>query len=62
MKSLNSNLILLNKTPLYLVSEETFIIEVTGDLKKIDALLSLLKGYGIKQLARTGLTAMSRGI
>lgn len=44
------------------VSEETFIIEVTGDLKKIDALLSLLKGYGIKQLVRTGLTAMSRGI
>lgn len=44
------------------VTEETLIIEITGDLKKIDAFLSLLKGYGIKQIARTGLTAMSRGV
>ena len=31
------------------------------DVIKIDAFLSLLKGYGIKKISRTGLTAMSRG-
>ena len=44
------------------VTEETLIIEITGDEKKINAFISLLEGYGIKKIARTGLTAMSRGI
>ena len=44
------------------VTEETLIIELTGDMKKINAFISLLKGYGIKKISRTGLTAMSRGI
>jgi acetolactate synthase-1/3 small subunit len=43
------------------VCEEALIIEITGDIEKIDAFLSLLKGYGIKKISRTGLTAMSRG-
>ncbi len=43
------------------VCEETLIIEITGDMKKVDAFISLLKGYGIKKISRTGLTAMSRG-
>ena len=44
------------------VTEETLIIEITGDMKKINAFISLLKGYGIKRISRTGLTAMARGI
>ena len=44
------------------VTEETLIIELTGDKKKIDAFISLLKGYGIKKISRTGLTAMARGV
>ena len=41
--------------------KKLLIIEITGDIEKIDAFLSLLKGYGIKKISRTGLTAMSRG-
>ena len=44
------------------VTEETLIIELTGDREKIDAFISLLKGYGIKKISRTGLTAMARGV
>jgi acetolactate synthase-1/3 small subunit len=44
------------------VTEETLIIELTGDIEKIDAFISLLKGYGIKKISRTGLTAMARGV
>jgi len=44
------------------VSEETLIIEITGDMEKINAFISLLKGYGIKKISRTGLTAMARGV
>ena len=44
------------------VTEETLIIEITGDVEKINALISLLNGYGIKKISRTGLTAMARGV
>jgi acetolactate synthase-1/3 small subunit len=44
------------------VTEETLIIELTGDIEKVDAFISLLKGYGIKKISRTGLTAMARGV
>ena len=44
------------------VSEETLLIELTGDKKKVNAFISLMEGYGIKRIARTGLTAMSRGV
>ena len=44
------------------VTEETLIIEITGDMEKINAFISLLKGYGIKKISRTGLTAMARGV
>ena len=43
------------------VSEKSLIIEITGDIRKINAFISLLEGFGIKRIARTGLTAMSRG-
>ena len=44
------------------VTEETLIIEIIGDMKKINDFISLLKGYEIKKTSRTGLTAMARGI
>src|SRR5215211_1572766 len=37
------------------------LIEVTGDPEKIDSLVSLLKGFGIKEMVRTGVVAMVRG-
>ncbi len=43
------------------VSPETLTVEITGAPDKIEALIDLLRGFGIKQIARTGATAMSRG-
>jgi len=43
------------------VASNSMIIEITGDEDKIDSLLNLLRGYGIKEVARTGRVAMSRG-
>ena len=44
------------------VSPNTLAIEITGTPDKLDALLNLMKTYGIMELARTGLTALSRGV
>ena len=44
------------------VTEETLMIELTGNIRKINAYISLIKGYGIKKISRTGLTAMARGV
>ena len=44
------------------VTEETLMIELTGNIRKINAFISLIKGYGIKKISRTGLTAMARGV
>lgn len=43
------------------VSPETLTVEITGAPEKIEALIDLLRGFGIKQIARTGATAISRG-
>lgn len=43
------------------VGNKTYTIEVTGDEKKINAILALLKPLGIKELVRTGRVAMARG-
>ncbi|KKE79742.1 acetolactate synthase small subunit [Oceanobacillus caeni] len=43
------------------VSKDSLIIQVTGNPEKIDALIDLLKPYGIKELTRTGVTAFQRG-
>ena len=44
------------------VSEETLMVELTGDKEKVNAFISLVEPFGIKKIARTGLTAMSRGV
>ncbi len=37
-----------------------YTIEITGDEKKIEAFVELMKAYGIKEFARTGKIAMAR--
>jgi acetolactate synthase-1/3 small subunit len=39
----------------------TYILEVTGDEGKIQAVISLLKPLGIKEMVRTGKIAIARG-
>ncbi len=43
------------------VAPDSMIIEVTGDSEKIDAFIELSRVFGIKELARTGATALNRG-
>ncbi|HEX2173416.1 MAG TPA: acetolactate synthase small subunit, partial [Dehalococcoidia bacterium] len=43
------------------VGTSSIIIEVTGTEEKIDALIQLVRGFGIKELVRTGRVAMMRG-
>ena len=44
------------------VEQESMIIELTGSQSKVGAFLNLLQGYEILELARTGITGLSRGI
>ncbi len=44
------------------VSPRSYIIEVTGDEEKLNAILNLLKPLGIKEIVRTGKVAMHRGV
>ena len=43
------------------VEKESLIIELTGAQSNLDAFLNLLDGYEILELARTGITGLSRG-
>ena len=43
------------------VGAKTYTVEITGDEKKINAILALLKPLGIKEMVRTGRVAMIRG-
>jgi len=43
------------------VSPDSLMVEITGTPDKIDAFLNLMKPLGIIELARTGITALSRG-
>ena len=43
------------------VGKTSLMVEIAGTEEKIEALIELLKPYGIKELARTGVIAMARG-
>jgi acetolactate synthase-1/3 small subunit len=43
------------------VAETSVIVEVSGPEAQIDALLALLRSYGIKEIVRTGSVVMTRG-
>jgi acetolactate synthase-1/3 small subunit len=42
------------------VSPKTLTIEATGTQLKVDAIINMLKPFGIKELARTGRVAIKR--
>jgi acetolactate synthase-1/3 small subunit len=43
------------------VSPESVIVQVTGTEDKVDAIIEMLRPYGIRELVRTGRVAMTRG-
>ncbi len=43
------------------VDKESVIFELTGDQQKLDGFLNMLDGYEMLELARTGITGLSRG-
>lgn len=43
------------------VGKKDMIIEITGPEERIDAMIDLLRPYGIKEMARTGGIALKRG-
>jgi acetolactate synthase-1/3 small subunit len=44
------------------IGKDTITVEITGTPDKIDAFKSLVEPYGITQLARTGVSALPRGM
>ena len=43
-------------------ASESLMVELTGNQSKLEAFLKLLDGYEILELARTGITGLSRGV
>lgn len=43
------------------VTNDSLIIETTGDEDKVDSLVDVLRPFGILEMVRTGIVAMSRG-
>lgn len=43
------------------VSRDSMIVEISGDTDKVEALMELLKEFGIKEIVRAGKIAMTRG-
>jgi acetolactate synthase I/III small subunit len=43
------------------VTRETYTLEITGDDSKIQAFLDLLRPFGIREIARSGVIALARG-
>lgn len=43
------------------IAKNSLTIELTGDESKINALINLMEEYGIKEIVRTGITAIERG-
>mgnify|MGYP002071362254 FL=1 len=43
------------------VSPDSLMVELTGNQTKLDAFISLLEGFEIRELVRTGITGLIRG-
>ena len=44
------------------VAPQSLVVELAGTEEKIEAFVDLIKPYGLKELARTGVIAMARGV
>ena len=44
------------------VTQDNLIIELTGDVSKIEGFITVMQDYGIMEIARTGLSAMGRAL
>ncbi len=43
------------------MGEETITVEMTGDQDRVNGLISMLAGYGIRSMCRSGMIALKRG-
>lgn len=43
------------------LNPESLVVEITGPSSKLDAFITMIKPYGILEMARTGATAITRG-
>ncbi|MFH0859730.1 MAG: acetolactate synthase small subunit [Candidatus Altiarchaeota archaeon] len=43
------------------VNPKSITVEITGDSEKVDAFIQLVRPLGVKEVSRTGMTAMQRG-
>jgi acetolactate synthase-1/3 small subunit len=43
-------------------TEESLVILATGDTEKVDALVEMLRKFGIREIVRTGKLVMARGL
>ena len=43
------------------ITDNSLVLEITGDHGKVSAIISMLDEYGIKEVIRTGITAIERG-
>ena len=44
------------------VGKDSIVVQVTGTQDKVEALIELLRPYGLKEIARTGVTAFTRSM
>jgi len=44
------------------VAHDSLMVEMTGDSDKITAFIELMKSFGVREIARTGITALPRGM
>ncbi|GGE79110.1 acetolactate synthase small subunit [Priestia taiwanensis] len=42
------------------VGKDSIVVQITGTQEKVEALIDLLRTFGIKEIARTGVTAFTR--
>ena len=44
------------------ITPKSIIFQIVGEPQKIDSFIELIKQFGIKEISRTGVTAMARGM
>ena len=44
------------------VGKDSIVVQVTGTQEKVEALIELLRPFGLKEIARTGVTAFTRSM